>query len=67
MAATYGKLPLGVQKLGALAIMILGFLILASGYRYDSFMTTVGGGLLVAIGLVMLALKIARRNRDSAA
>lgn len=66
MAATHGKLPLGVQKLVALAVMILGFLILAAGYRYGSFTTAVGGGLLVAIGLVMLALKIARRNRDSA-
>lgn len=64
MAATHGKLPLGVKKLVALTVVILGFLILASGYRYGSFMTVAGGGLLVAIGLAILVVTIARRNRD---
>ena len=58
--------PLLVTKLAATLILIIGFLVMASGYRYDSVMTAVGGAFLVAVGVLMLVMKIVRRNRDGA-
>ncbi|MDX8533155.1 hypothetical protein RFM41_15100 [Mesorhizobium sp. VK25A] len=56
------------NKLIAIGLLVIGFLIFASGYRYGSPSSIVVGCLLVAIGIILLILKIARRNRpDSAA
>jgi hypothetical protein len=51
-----------VNKLTAIALVVIGFLILASGYRYGSPSSLIGGGLVLVIGIVLLVLKIARRN-----
>ena len=67
MTVTRSEIPPIVNKLAGLAVVIVGFLILASGYRYDSSITTIVGGLVLATGIVMLVLKIARRNRDDTA
>jgi len=51
-----------VNKLAAIAFLVVGSLILASGYRYESLFSMVGGALLLAIGVALLILKITRRN-----
>jgi hypothetical protein len=54
-----------VNKLAAIALIALGFLVLASSYRSESLFGMFGGGLLLAVGVVLLVLKIFRRNRPS--
>jgi hypothetical protein len=61
--AVEGLSSLLVNKLTAVGLLVVGFLILASGYRYGSLWTMLGGCLLLAIGIVLLVLKIARRNQ----
>lgn len=51
-----------VNKLVALVLIILGFLVLASGYRYENQLGTIGGALLLVLGIVLLVLKVVRRN-----
>lgn len=63
MPTTDSNLPLGVKKLIALALIIVGFLLVAAGYRYAYFGTAIGGGLLIIVGIVLLAGKIASRNK----
>jgi len=63
MAGNSG-LPRGAMKVIALVLIVLGFLLLASGYRYGYVGTLIGGGALVVVGLVLLVGKIAGRNRD---
>ncbi len=62
MAANSGSLL--VNKLTTIVFVVMGFLILASGYRYGSPSTLVGGCLILAIGVILLILKIARRNSE---
>lgn len=64
--ATNSGLSRGAMKVAALVLIILGFLLLASGYRYGYSSTAVGGVVLVVIGIVLLAAKIAARNNDKA-
>jgi len=52
-----------VNKLTALALIIVGFLILASGYRYESFFGMLVGCLVLVTGIALLVLKIVRRNQ----
>lgn len=54
--------PLLVNKLVAIALVVVGFLALASSYRYESLPGMLGGALLLAVGIVLLVLKIIRRN-----
>lgn len=51
-----------VNKLAAIAFLVVGFLVLASGYRYESLFSMIGGALLLLIGIALLVLKIIRRN-----
>jgi len=62
MAEATGRAPRGVIKLIALAAIVLGFLLLASGYRYGNVGTGVAGGVLLLIGFAVLVKKIAARN-----
>lgn len=56
------------NKLIAIGLLVIGFLILASGYRYGSPSSIMVGCLLLAIGIILLIVKIARRNKpDSGA
>lgn len=63
--AINGAAPLLVNKLAAIALVVLGFLILASSYRYESPFGMFGGGLLLALGIILIILKIVRRNKPS--
>jgi hypothetical protein len=51
-----------VNKLVALVLIILGFLVLASSYRYENQLGTIGGLALLLIGIALLVLKVVRRN-----
>lgn len=51
------------KKLSGLIVIILGFLVAASGYRYGSTQYLTLGIALIAIGLVLLVLMIVRRNQ----
>lgn len=63
--AVNGDSPMPLlKKLGGLIAIILGFLITASGYRYGSTEFLTLGIAFIALGLVLLVLMIARRNRD---
>ena len=52
-----------VKKLGGLIAIILGCLLTAVGVTFESSGTTVVGVLLLALGAVLLVLKIIRRNQ----
>jgi hypothetical protein len=52
-----------VKKLGGLIAIILGCLLTAVGVTFESSGTTIVGVLLLALGAVLLVLKIIRRNQ----
>jgi uncharacterized membrane protein HdeD (DUF308 family) len=52
-----------INKLAGLVAIILGFLIMASGYRYGSTGTIIIGIAIIVAGLAFLVLKIVRRNQ----
>lgn len=52
------------NKFGAMALLLFGFIVLASGIAYNSAPVIVVGGVLLAGGLALLVLKIMRRNRE---
>lgn len=56
-----------VNKLTAIVLVAIGFLILASGYRYGSPSSLVGGCVVLAIGVILLVLTIIRRNKPNSA
>jgi Na+/melibiose symporter-like transporter len=51
-----------VSKIAALAFVVLGFLLAASGYRGASTGYLIAGIVLVAIGIALFAWKVMRRN-----
>ena len=56
---------LGIKKLGGLLLVILGCLLIAAAVSAGYTGLSVAGGVLVALGAVLLALKIVRRNRSA--
>lgn len=56
-----------VNKVTAIVLVVFGFLILASGYRYGSPSSLAGGCLVLAIGVILLVLTVLRRNRSNSA
>ena len=63
MANTAGATPtLLIKKIGGLLLIVVGFVLAASGLGSDSRALTVVGGLVLAAGLALLVLKIMRRN-----
>jgi hypothetical protein len=54
---------LAIKKLGGLLLVILGCLLIAAAVSAGYTGLSVAGGVLVALGVVLLALKIVRRNR----
>lgn len=54
------------KKLGGLFSIIIGCLLTAVGVTFESTSTIVVGVLFLALGAVLLTLKIIRRNRRSA-
>lgn len=66
MVATTSDGPvLLVKKLGGLIAILFGVILTAVGMTYESSSTTVIGILLLAVGAVLLVLKIIRRNQGS--
>jgi hypothetical protein len=53
---------LAIKKLGGLLLVILGCLLIAAAVSAGYTGLSVAGGVLVALGAVLLALKIVRRN-----
>ena len=53
------------KKLGGLILIILGCVLAAGGFEFGSAGTIVFGVLLLALGVVLLVLKIVRRNQGS--
>lgn len=53
---------LGVKKLGGLLLVILGCLLIAVAVSTHRTGLSVAAGVLVALGAVLLALKVLRRN-----
>lgn len=51
------------NKLVAIGLIVIGFLVFASGYRYGSSSSVTFGCLLFAVGVILLILKIVRRNK----
>jgi len=56
-----------VNKVTGIVLVVFGFLILASGYRYGSPSSLTGGCLVLAIGVVLLVLSVVRRNSSDSA
>ena len=54
-----------IGKLSGLILIIVGFLLAASGYRAESTGYIVGGIILLAIGIAILVGKVIRRNPGS--
>ena len=54
-----------VKKLGGLIAVIIGCLLTAVGVTFESTSTIVFGVLFLALGAVLLTLKIIRRNQRS--
>jgi len=52
-----------INKMTAIVLVVIGFLILASGYRYGSPSSLVGGCIVLAIGVILLITTVIRRNR----
>jgi hypothetical protein len=63
MAVAREKPVLLLKKLGALALLLIGFLLAALGYHDRSTGLTIIGIVLIAAGLALWALKIIRRNQ----
>jgi hypothetical protein len=53
-----------VKKLGGLFAIIIGCLLTAVGVTFESTGTTIVGVLFLAVGAVLLVLKIIRRNQE---
>jgi uncharacterized YccA/Bax inhibitor family protein len=51
-----------MKKFGGLVAIILGCLLTAFGVEYASTGTTILGAVLLALGVILLALKVIRRN-----
>jgi hypothetical protein len=56
---------LGIKKLGGLLLVILGCLLIAAAVSTDRTGLSVAGGVLIALGAILLALKVFRRNRPA--
>ncbi len=54
-----------INKLGALILIILGFLVGTAGYRNGSSVYIVAGIIFLAVGFALLIRKIMRRNQIS--
>ena len=52
-----------VKKFGAVVSLVLGLLLTATGLSNDYRVLTMIGALLLAVGLILLVLKIVRRNQ----
>lgn len=65
MAAHVSDKPvLLVKKFGAVAALVVGLLLAATGLSNDYRGLTTIGALLLAAGIILLVLKIVRRNQD---
>lgn len=63
MAASGGRIHPLMNILTGLIAIIIGFLVATEGYRSGSSWLIFVGIVVLAVGLVLLALKITRRNQ----
>jgi hypothetical protein len=54
-----------VKKLGGLVLVVLGFVVMATGVSSESTGLVVFGTLVLVAGAILLALKVIRRNQNS--
>jgi hypothetical protein len=59
-----GDLSLLGKKLGGLGLVIIGLLLIALGVSTQSTGWVVFGTIVLVVGLILMALKILRRNED---
>jgi hypothetical protein len=65
MAGHAGEgIVLFVKKLGGLISIVFGFLLTAGGIELNSVGVTILGVLFLALGAILLTLKIMRRNQS---
>jgi hypothetical protein len=66
MAAYASDKPvLLIKKFGAVAALIIGLMLTATGLSNDYRGLTIVGGLLLVAGVILLAFKIVSRNQDA--
>jgi hypothetical protein len=66
MVAQAGEGPiLLIKKLVGLILIVLGCLLIATGFNWGTTVQIVFGVLLLAAGVTLLVLKIARRNQSA--
>jgi hypothetical protein len=65
VAQTSDGYVLLTKKLGGLLAIIIGCLLTAVGVTFESTGTTILGVLFLALGAVLLVLKIIRRNQGA--
>jgi uncharacterized membrane protein len=56
-----------VNKVTSIVLVVIGFLILASGYRNESLSSMIGGCFVLVVGVLLLILTVLRRNRSNSA
>ena len=54
-----------IKKFGAVAALIIGLMLTATGLSNDYRGLTIVGGLLLVAGVILLAFKIVSRNQDA--
>ncbi|WP_201837457.1 hypothetical protein [Microvirga zambiensis] len=59
------KPVLAIKKLGGLLLLIFGIVVALLAYSNGSTGLSIVGILMAAVGVVMLVLKVVRRNQDS--
>jgi membrane-bound ClpP family serine protease len=59
-----GDLSLLGKKIGGLFLVILGFLLIAGGVAMPSTGLVIFGTLVLVVGLILMVLKIMRRNES---
>jgi len=59
------KPVLAIKKLGGLLLLIFGIVVALLAYSNGSTGLSIVGILMAAVGVVMLVLKVIRRNQDS--
>jgi len=59
------KPVLAIKKLGGLLLLIFGIVVALLAYGNGSTGLSIVGILMAAVGIIMLVLKIVRRNQDA--
>ena len=66
MPVDNGKPNFLISKLSGLLLIVIGFLLAASGYRADSTGYIIAGVIILAVGIALIVSKVIRRNPGNA-